>query len=205
MVAKKHKRKINHVVIVTSDAVDAHVKQFRIKPWLLQVCIIGLCIIIGGMVGFVIYEDPFQSLSTQSVESDATIVEHLEEDKKSLEAEIISLNSKIEILSDTINKKVIEEMDLLEKLEKQNTPLLLPLAGSAKLEEISQEEPSCIFSGVEGTTIIATGTGTVKEIVEDETYGTKVTIEQIGRASGRERVEAMGAIWVVGGARRKER
>ena len=33
------------------------------------------------------------------------------------------------------------------------------------------------MSGVEGTTIIATGTGTVKEIVEDETYGTKVTIE----------------------------
>ena len=111
------------------------------------------------------------------MESDQTIVEHLEEDKKLLEAEIVSLNSKIEILSDTINKKVVEEMDLIEKFEKQSTPLLLPLAGSAKLEEISQEEPSCIFSGVEGTTIIATGTGTVKEIIEDEIYGTKVTIE----------------------------
>ena len=51
----RHKRKNNHVVIVTSDAVDAQVKQYRIKPWVLHLVIFLLCIIIGVMIGYIIY------------------------------------------------------------------------------------------------------------------------------------------------------
>ena len=34
MKERKHKRKLNHVLILTSDAADANVKQFRIRAWL---------------------------------------------------------------------------------------------------------------------------------------------------------------------------
>ncbi len=44
---QRHKRKNSHVVIVTSDSVDVGMKQFRIRPWVLQMIIFILCIIIG--------------------------------------------------------------------------------------------------------------------------------------------------------------
>ena len=43
----RHKRKNSHVVIVTSDAADAGMRQFRIRPWILQAIILALCIVIG--------------------------------------------------------------------------------------------------------------------------------------------------------------
>ena len=46
----KHKRKNNHVVIVTSDAADVGARQFRIRPWILQVIIIVLCVIIADRI-----------------------------------------------------------------------------------------------------------------------------------------------------------
>ena len=52
----KHKRKLNHVLILTSDAADANVKQFRIRAWLAEVIVIMLCILIGGVIGYFIYE-----------------------------------------------------------------------------------------------------------------------------------------------------
>ena len=42
----RHKRKNSHVVIVTSDAADIRMKQFRIRPWMLQTIIIIVCIFV---------------------------------------------------------------------------------------------------------------------------------------------------------------
>ena len=56
MKERKHKRKLNHVLILTSDAADANVKQFRIRAWLVEVIVIMLCILIGGVIGYFIYE-----------------------------------------------------------------------------------------------------------------------------------------------------
>ena len=56
MERKRHKRKNNHVVIVTSDAANAGVRQFRIRPWILQTIILILCVIIGALIGYFVYE-----------------------------------------------------------------------------------------------------------------------------------------------------
>ena len=55
MKERKHKRKLNHVLILTSDAADANVKQFRIRAWLVEVIVIMLCILIGGVIGYMIF------------------------------------------------------------------------------------------------------------------------------------------------------
>ena len=54
---KRHKRKNNHVVIVTSDAADARMKQFRIRPWILQTLVIIFCVMLGTLIGYFLYED----------------------------------------------------------------------------------------------------------------------------------------------------
>ena len=39
MKRRKHKRRLNHVLILTSDAADANVKQFRVRAWIVEVVV----------------------------------------------------------------------------------------------------------------------------------------------------------------------
>ena len=52
----KHKRKLNHVLILTSDAADANVRQFHVRAWIVEVVVLVLCVLIGGVIGYFIYE-----------------------------------------------------------------------------------------------------------------------------------------------------
>ena len=67
MEPKKHKQKKNHVVIVTSNAEDAKVKQFQIRPWLLWVIIITICIVIGVGFGYLLYEEQIWNSANEKI------------------------------------------------------------------------------------------------------------------------------------------
>ena len=128
MQRKKHKRKMNHVVIVTSDAVDANVKQFRIRPWVLQIIILLLCVIIGVLIGVLVYEGQiWEAVSRSNTEKQETILALQEEcqtlvdEKKALESQITELKEEIQILSNTVNEKVQTENELKAQLEQQKT------------------------------------------------------------------------------------
>lgn len=56
MKRRKHKRRLNHVLILTSDAADANVKQFRVRAWIVEVVVLLLCVLVGGVIGYFIYE-----------------------------------------------------------------------------------------------------------------------------------------------------
>lgn len=47
MKRRKHKRRLNHVLILTSDAADANVKQFRVRAWIVEVVVLLLCVLVG--------------------------------------------------------------------------------------------------------------------------------------------------------------
>ena len=51
MKRRKHKRRLNHVLILTSDAADANVKQFRVRAWIVEVVVLLLCVLVGGVIG----------------------------------------------------------------------------------------------------------------------------------------------------------
>ena len=48
----RHKRKSRQLLLVTSDAVDAGLKQYRIHPWFLYLLILLLAAAIGVLIGF---------------------------------------------------------------------------------------------------------------------------------------------------------
>lgn len=184
MQRKKHKRKMSHVVIVTSDAVDARVKQFRIRPWMLQTIIFVLCVVIGVLIGVLIYEGQiWDAISRSNVEKQETILQLEEEkivlndEKKALEAEIAELNDKIQILSETVNEKVQNENELTARLEKQSLPTEFPLNGSASMEELTEGDPMCVFNASVGITVVAAASGTVSAVNDDSEYGHNVWID----------------------------
>lgn len=177
MQSKKHKRRMNHVVIVTSDAVDANVKQLRIRPWILQVVILILCIIIGALIGYFVYEEKLWEAARQRSSEQQEIVKQLEKENKALQSEVEGLNSQIQILSETVNQKVQTESELTALLEGQSLPTEFPLTGSASMQEAAEGDPMCVFSASAGTMVVATATGTVTAVNDDPDYGHSVWVE----------------------------
>ncbi len=188
MEPKKHKRKLNHVVIVTSDAVDAGVKQFRFSPWVVRIIIGVLCVIIGVLLGYVSYEQRIWESATIKISEyqdkiaslEAALVqkeEDLQAEKNAMQAEIEELNNKMAIMSETINQKVAAEADMVARLEALTMPTLLPLSGSASIEEQSGETPMCVFTASKGSLVVSAAEGTVFTLVEDGEYGYNLTID----------------------------
>lgn len=188
MESQKQKQKTNHVVIVTSDAADASVKQFRIKSWMIWLVVVIICILIGAGLGYVVYEEQIWDAANEKMNEYKETVKDLEDqlaaqeeqaaaDKTAYEKEITQLNDKLTIMSDTINQKVEEVNALTEQMNVQYNPTLLPLTGGATIEEISEGDPMCLFNAEEGALVVATASGTVTEIVEEPEYGYKVSID----------------------------
>lgn len=195
MDSKKQSSKKNHVVIVTSDAADASVKQFRIKNWVVCVIVIILCVLIGAGLGYMIYEDQIWSAANGKIDAYKDIIKELEteieerdealtvaaEEKETLaktyNKEIESMNEKLTIMSETINQKVAEVDALNAQLSAFYNPILLPLTGSASIEVPDGTEPTCIFTASEGAIVVATASGTVTELVEETEYGYRIVID----------------------------
>lgn len=175
---KKHKRKTRQVIIVASDAVDAKVKQYRVRPWLTQTLLILLCAAMGALIGFIYYEERIWEAANKRNTEQVEAIKVLEEEKRLLTSQVESLNSKIQILSETVNQKIQNENELTAQLESQSMPTEFPLTGSASMEEGTEGDPICIFTASEGTTVVATASGTVTSVSDgDEEYGNVVTID----------------------------
>ncbi len=174
---KKHKRKSHHVLIVTSDAVDSGVKQYRIHPGFLYALLLVLCVGIGSAVGYFVYgQEDVREKKAQTQNQEETIAQ-LQQEKEELEIQIASLNEKVQILSDTVNQKTQSESELSQQLERQSTPTEFPLTGSASMEEATEGDPMCIFTAASGAMVVATAGGTVTAINDDGEYGHNIWID----------------------------
>lgn len=115
----RHKRKSRQLLLVTSDAVDAGLKQYRIHPWFLYLLILLLAAAIGVLIGFCSYEREAVAEQQAEVARQQELVVQLEQEKAGMTAEIATLSEEVQILSDTVNQKVQAESQLSEQLEKQ--------------------------------------------------------------------------------------
>ncbi len=184
MQCKKHKRKMNHVVIVTSDAVDANVKQFRIRPWMLQVLICIICVVVGAGIGYFLYEEQLWEVVRQRDDEQQEAMAKLKDEKQelidenaALLSEIDGLNDQVLILSETVNRKVESENELKAVLDAQSMPTEFPLTGSASMQEATEGDPMCVFTASEGLMVVATASGTVMNVNDDSEYGHNVWID----------------------------
>lgn len=177
MAKKKHKRKVSRIVIFTSDAVDAKVKQWKIHPWVCNLTVLVLCVLIGGVIGYFLYEEDIWSGIQTAANAKEEEILLLQEENELLTTEIESLTEKMAVLSETVNQKAQDAETLQSQLEEQSMPTGFPLTGSAAMEEIREGEPICIFTGTENITVVATASGTVLSVEDDETYGHKITVD----------------------------
>lgn len=179
---RKHKRRLNHVLILTSDAADANVKQFRVRAWIVEAVVLILCVLIGGVIGYFIYEGQlWENVSRRNQEQVVALEEEnktLSEQNSKLEAQVTEQAEEIQILSDTVSQKVQSESELSATLEKQSLPTEFPLTGSASMEEVTDgDDPMCVFHAAAGTTVVAAASGSVIAVNDDETYGHSIWVD----------------------------
>ena len=180
----RHKRRNSHVVIVTSDAADARMKQFRIRPWIVQTIVIILCVLVGALIGYFLYENNVRTGEVKQTEAQNEAISILEQEKADLEAqvaglneEIGELNEQIRILSETVSQKVQSEGELSGQLEQQYLPTRLPLSERATMEGVTGEDLTLVFTASSGAMVVATASGTVIGVNDDTEYGHNVWID----------------------------
>lgn len=187
----KHKRKNSHVVIVTSDSVDAGVRQYRIRPWTLQVIIFVLSVIIGILAGCLIYEKDVWADKLRQTAASQDAISALKQEKLVLMQEIADLNDqlselnqdisnqneKISVLSATIAQKAQNEETLAKEIEKLSLPTEFPLTEGATMTESTEGDAICVFTARQGSMVVATAKGTVIVVNDDLQYGHNVWID----------------------------
>lgn len=184
MERKGHKRKNNHVVIVTTDAVDASVKQFKIRSWVTTLLMIVFCLAIGALIGYFCFIGEINQEQHQREAAQKEVIEALEQEKAQLEQEktdlkmqVASLEETVQLLSETIKQKTQSEQELSDKIEKQLVPTGFPLNSSATMEEVTEGDPMYIFVGADDAMVVATAGGTVVAVNDDAEYGKNVWID----------------------------
>lgn len=195
--SKKHRKKVNHLILLTTDAADSKVSQIRLTPFRFRVLVFLLCVIVGVLAGFFVYGGSLHRFYSEAGKEAEAVIASLEEDKAKLAEENEKLTEKVVILSETVNQKVQAEKDGAALLEEQCLPTDFPLTGSAQVQETSTQEaqaeegedaeegeesrkedqPICIFTASEGTTAVAAGNGTVVQVAEDAEYGYRIVLD----------------------------
>ena len=204
--SKKHKRKINYLVIFTTDEVDGKMRQMRITPFAFRLLIFILCILIGSLAGFFTYGGSLYQLYRFEISRQKEVIVSLEDDNADLISEKEALEEKVAILSETVNQKVQAEKEEEEHIKAMALPTEFPLTGSAQVEEttigavrtagleeagitirdfdadeteVAPEDarPVSLFTATDGTNAVASGTGTVIEVADDVDFGYRVVID----------------------------
>ena len=175
--SKKHKRKVSRIIIFTTDAVDAKTKQVKIRPWLVGLITLVVCIVVGGAIGLFVYESQIWELANRKNEAQAEEMTALQEEIDRLEAEIETLTAEKEVMSLAVveNQQAADALAL--ELEQQSVPSDYPLTGSAGIEEVTEGDPMIVFTASGGATVVASAKGTVTEIGTDETYGNVIVVD----------------------------
>lgn len=203
--SKKHKKKVNRLILFTSDAADSKVRQIRLSPGSFRFLVLLVCIVAGVAAGYLVYGGSLYQHFLSIQGEQRAIIAELEEQNEIVTAENMELSEKVTILSETVNQKVQAEKEADEQNKAMSLPTEFPLTGSAKVEETTtdqmtlneeevvgyirtgdtQEEeeepeesyPICIFTATEGTTAVAAGNGTVISVTSDLQFGNKIVID----------------------------
>lgn len=177
MSKNRHKRKVSHILIYTTDAVDADTKQVRIHPWVLAGVTLIVCCVLGAVIGYAVYEGELWGRIREHDASQNAALIAAQDEKDALQEKIDEQDAKIEMLSITIQDQTQQIAELQAQIAEQSVPTDYPLTGSASMTVLTDGDPMVEFTATEGSTVVAAGKGVVTAVEEDEVYGSRVVID----------------------------
>ena len=97
MSKNRHKRKVSHILIYTTDAVDADTKQVRIHPWVLAGVTLIVCCVLGAVIGYAVYEGELWGRIREHDASQNAALIAAQDEKDALQEKIDEQDAKIEM------------------------------------------------------------------------------------------------------------
>lgn len=182
------KRKITYTIIITSDSPAASHRRMHIRTGALAVVSFVLFVaVICYAVYTTITMGGYVERSAKQVEQ----IVQLKEEKDKLTAENKTLSDRAASLGETLERKEAQEHELVAAHEENYIPKGFPMSGAAQILEedtaaLTEEEQAAnenddtlkveakdewkerVFVSTEGTKVVATAPGTVKEVREAE-------------------------------------
>ncbi len=188
MATDLRKRKITYTIILTSDSPAASHRRMHIRTGALAVVSFVLFVaVICYAVYSTITMGGYVERSAKQVEQ----IVQLKEENEKLAAENKTLGDRAASLEQTLEKKEAQEHELVAAHEENYIPRGFPMSGAAQIleedtaadtegEEAQEEDEDVlkveakdewkerIFVSTEGTKVVATAPGTIKEVREAE-------------------------------------
>ncbi len=178
---KKRKASYYYAITVSNDP-KAKVKQRRYTHGMLKLFEILVTVLVLVIVGFVAYANYTGTVTGAKVEALKQSLADAQKQNEELTAQNELLNEKISILSETVNQKT----EVVAQIEEKSLPTGFPLSGTADLSERYEDikvdgeminVPMIEFTTSAGTYVIASGDGTVTQVVEESVYGWEVRLD----------------------------
>lgn len=188
------RRKITYTIMLTSDAPGAGVRTMHIKSGaVMAVFFVLFVVIICYTVYVTITMAGFRDRNARQLEQ----IVQMKEENGTLAAEKETLENQVATLEETLSRKEEQEYELVAAHEENYTPKGFPMSGAAQIkeEDATEEEAAeeqddgglkveaksewkeLIFVAAEGTKVVATAPGTVKEVREAEGEVSYVVID----------------------------
>lgn len=184
------KRKITYTIILTSDSPAASYRRMHIRTG--AVAVVSFVLFVG-VVCFAVYSSITMAGYVERSAKQVEQIVQLKEENEKLTSENQTLGDRAAALEETLNRKEAQEHELLAAHEENYIPRGFPMSGAAQIleedtagqteEEQTQagddaddelkveakaEWKERIFVSAEGTKVVATAPGTVKEVREAE-------------------------------------
>lgn len=193
---KKHRHKRHYTFMIISGDSDGSTKRLHLNHFKTQLLAYTLFAIALAIICYIIYAAmTINTLRGIQTEQRAAL-ETLTNDNSVLQASNEKLETEVEQLKAAINKRLEEEQQSLEEAETLAMPTGFPLTGTASMTnalddttattitELTDENkdtatgnPLVVFTTSEGSSIIASGTGTVLTVTTDAKFGNSVSID----------------------------
>lgn len=189
------KRKITYTIILTSDSPRADARRMHIKTGALAAVSFVLFV---AVICYAVYVTITMVGSRDRNARQLEQLVQMKEENETLSAEKEALSVRVSSLEETLARKEEQEHELVAAHEENYIPKGFPMSGAAQIkeEDAAAEEGDAqaqddgglkveaktewrelIFTAAEGTKVVATAPGTVKEVREAEGEVSYVVID----------------------------
>lgn len=182
MKRKGHKHKESFSVLFVSNTGKAgkifHISQLAFR---MLICLLVLICAAAAVMGWVLYRfypvDGGGNDLKEQLDTQEKLVAQLQEEKESLNEEILVLKEENETLKQEVENKE-EEIPEPEPEPDAVIPRMYPSSGiSSVIESYSEEQPYLAINTHTEGNIVATGNGTVTSVTSDDTYPIIIEVE----------------------------
>lgn len=188
------KRKITYTVILTSDSPTANYRRMHLKTGALAIVSFVLFVVV---ICYAVYLTITMAGAMERNSKQLEQIVQMKEENEKLTADNKTLESKVTSLEQNLSDRVAQEQELVAAHEENYIPKGFPMSGAAQIleedtaadtegaaaddgalkVEAKAEWKELIFVATEGTKVVATAPGTVKETREAEGEVSYVVID----------------------------